>query len=177
MLVIALAVESELKDFHSGEAGAFHKSAHLIGDNSKVLGDDSAVEVKPVEDFRADALHPPADFCGRCTIRHGVVAFKRAEVVDADFVEELQLMQQSVMPPHKAVRLLFFPVVQRIAPQLPVGGEVIGRHAGDLFRAHIFVEPEYFGVRPDVRAVVRDVDGDIADKRDVFGFCVVFKRG
>lgn len=60
---------------------------------------------------------------------------------------------------------------------MPVGGEVIGRHAGDLFRAHIFVKPEYFGVRPNVRAVVRDVDGNIADKRDVFGFCVVFKRG
>lgn len=60
---------------------------------------------------------------------------------------------------------------------MPVGGEVIGRHSCDLFRAHIFVKSEYFGVRPDVRAVVRDIDGDIADKRDVFGFCVVFKRG
>jgi hypothetical protein len=58
------------------------------------------------------------------------------------------------------------PVVQRVAPQLTVGGEVVGRYAGDDGQAAIRVRAKLFAVCPDVDGVGRDVNRQIAKQQD-----------
>ena len=61
---------------------------------------------------------------------------------------------------------MVFPFIKRIAPQLSVGGEAVGRTARDHRRVVILVEQELLGCLPDVHAVVRDVDRHITDEQD-----------
>ena len=73
-------------------------------------------------------------------------------------------------PPVEAAFLEGAPFVERIAPALAGGGEVIGRDAGDADGVELLVELEDFGVSPDIGAVVVDEDGDIAHDLDaLFG--------
>ncbi len=68
------------------------------------------------------------------------VRLERTEVIDPHQIEPAQLRPQPVEPPAEAVSLHRVPVVQRIAPQLAVGVEVVGRHAGDGQRLAVRVE-------------------------------------
>ena len=55
------------------------------------------------------------------------------------------------------------PVVERVAPELAGGAEVVGRHAGDGQRPAVVVELEQLLVGPDVGAVEGDEDRHVAD--------------
>ena len=65
------------------------------------------------------------------------------------------------------------PVVQRIAPELPVRREVVGRHAGHRGRPPGFVELEELGAGVGVAAVGRDVDGLVPEEPHAFAVRVV----
>ena len=58
------------------------------------------------------------------------------------------------------------PAVQRVAPALAGGAEVVGRHAGHHGRPAVRVELEQLGPRPDVGALVGDEDRHVADDLD-----------
>ena len=58
------------------------------------------------------------------------------------------------------------PPVVGIPPQLSGRAEVVGRHAGEHGRLAVGVEAEQLAPRPDVGAVVRDEDGQIAHDLD-----------
>ena len=60
------------------------------------------------------------------------------------------------------------PAVQRVAPELPVRGEIVRRHAGHALRVQIPIHLEIQGVLPHVAAARRYVDRDIAEQGDLF---------
>ena len=76
-------------------------------------------------------------------------------------------------PPAIAVGRQRGPSVERVAPELAGGAEVVGRHAGDDGRRAALVELEQLRVGPDVGAVVGDEDRDVADDADLarVGIC------
>ena len=91
-----------------------------------------------------------------------------AEVVDADRIEELEVVMHARLPPGEAIGGVPIPRVERITPKLAIRGEVVGRYAGDGDWPTGFVELEEFGSRLGIAAVGGDVDGFVAEKADAF---------
>ncbi len=100
----------------------------------------------------------------RC--RNGPVGRERAEVVDAQQVAGGEAGPDARDPPRVALVLQHVPPVERIAPELPRRAEVVGRNAGDGGGPAGGVELKEVLARPHVRAVVRDVDRDVAHDGD-----------
>src|SRR5690606_15802505 len=66
-------------------------------------------------------------------------------------------------PPRKTLLRMAVPAIERIAPELSGRTEVVGWHACDHPGAQVLVEVEQLRMRPDVRAVHRDEDRQVAD--------------
>ena len=54
------------------------------------------------------------------------------------------------------------PVIQRVAPQLTVGGEIIRRAACHTGKTALGIQLEQLAAHPGIHRVGRDIDGDIA---------------
>ncbi len=79
-------------------------------------------------------------------------------------------------PPLETVGAHAFPVVKRIAPELPGAAEVIGRHTCDDDGRAIFVELKLFRVGPNVGRVLGHEDRQIADDFDAVIVSVTLQR-
>ena len=84
-------------------------------------------------------------------------------MVDAHFVYKLVYRAEPLYPPAIAVGSHGLVVVQRIAPQLAIGAEIIGRHAGDGRGIAAFVQLEQLLMSPAVGAVVGDKHGHVTE--------------
>ena len=69
----------------------------------------------------------------------------------------LKAVRQPSPPPGEAVGAHRLPVIQRIAPALPGGAEIVRGHAGHAARPSFGVKIESAGVRPYVGAVPGDI--------------------
>ena len=69
----------------------------------------------------------------------------------------------AVFPPPEAVRLHDVPRIERVAPELTVGAEIVRRDTGNGARLSIRVKAELPRLRPDIRAVGGDIHGQVAD--------------
>src|SRR5690606_39728616 len=84
-----------------------------------------------------------------------------------DDVAEFEIGGEPAQPPAVAVRCVRRPIVERVAPKLPVGGAAVRRHASDEARVSgLFVEQEEFGICPDVGTVAGNEDRCVADELD-----------
>src|SRR6185437_1412208 len=100
----------------------------VIGDETEVLGHHRQIGMLGGErlEERVTGRGTPVAFAGGAGAGgHGPVGGEPAEVVDAHEVEAAQLMIQTRAPELKAIALRLLPVVEWIAPQLAIGGEVI----------------------------------------------------
>ena len=85
-------------------------------------------------------------------------------MVDAHDVADLERGAQAVAPPGVAVGAVCRPIVERVAPQLAVGGEIIRRHAGHGDGQEGFgVELEEMRRGPGVGGVGRHENREVAD--------------
>ena len=102
---------------------------------------------------------------------HRPVGDEAAEVVDAGEVVEVEGAPQALDPPAVAAPLQRRPVVERVAPQLALVGERVGRRAGDGAGL------EELRVGAVVGAAGRDVDRDVADQLHAAVERVAAQRG
>src|SRR6478609_2617477 len=93
------------------------------------------------------------------------IALEADEVVEPDRVEAPQVAAQAFDPPAVAGLPQPAPIVERVAPTLAVGAEVVGRHAGHAATLTLLVEQEQLLVLPDVGAVVSHEHRDVADQQ------------
>lgn len=84
-------------------------------------------------------------------------------MVEPYHVEQAAGRAQPLNPPAIAFVCHGVPIVQRIAPELPVRAEIVRRNTRHAERPAIVVELEQRRVFPHVRRVVRHIDGQIAD--------------
>ena len=87
-------------------------------------------------------------------------------MVEPDQIDLLQLPQHAGAPPREPGPLHPLPVVDRVAPVLPVGGEVVRGHARDDGRLAVGVEQELVRVGPHVGRVEGHEDRRVADHLD-----------
>ena len=164
-------VEGELEDLHPRQAEAVAQGLHFGGDDAQVLGHQgqvlAEVGLEGLEEGRTRAGHPTARSGGGGIGGNLPVRLETAEVIDAHQIEQDQLASQAVQPPAVTSLGQGGPVVERIAPALAGGGEVVGGYAGDGGGAAGLVQKEQFPVRPDVGAVVGDEDGQVTEQAHV----------
>ncbi len=97
-------------------------------------------------------------------------------MIDADDIEEPEVVGEPLHPPAVPRRPQDVPVVDGIAPELPRLAEVIGRNARDETRFLRGIELEDAAVAPYVRAVVAHVDRNVAEEPHARAVATRFER-
>ena len=141
----------------------------IRGDEPEVFDDERELPQRAlhgVKDGATWALLPMAGRGGWGIGRYDPGGGEGAEMVDAQQVDLPQRGADAIDPPGVAGLGIALPVVDRISPELALGGEGVRRNAGDDGRSPLSIQPEQVAVRPDVGAVVGDEDGEIADDDD-----------
>ena len=169
--VLRAAAEGELQHRHAGQVEPLDELGHARRHQPEVLGyhGQRAPELglQRVEERGAGRGHPLAFDRRRLAGGDGPVGVEAAEVVHAHLVEELEVALEAALPPREAARLHAVPAVERVAPELAGGAEVVRRHARHGVRAALRVEVEEVGLGPHLGAVGGDVDREVAEKGDV----------
>ena len=98
-------------------------------------------------------------------------------MIDAHEIETRELRAHASEPPAETAALHRVPVVERVAPELAVGVEVVRRYAGHRQRLAARVEREQLAVPPDLDAVAIDVERQVAEQVDAALVGVALQRG
>ena len=169
-------VEGKFQHLHPRPAGVVEELRHLRRGIAQILGDKFQLgepAVEAIHQIHAGAGHPMPVFGGRVAVGHHPIRGETAEVVDADNVVQLARAVNAADPPAEAVAAHGVPIVQGVAPQLTVGGEVVRRYARHRLGHQLFVQLEELRLRPHVGGVQRHVDGQVADDVDALTVDVV----
>ena len=97
-----------------GRSNSIAQHANLVGDDAEILGDErglTELRAQRRQQRVAAAVPPFAEPRRRRTRRDRPIGLERAEVVDAQQVEPLELAADAVEPPAEAVPLHGVPVV------------------------------------------------------------------
>ena len=129
--------EAQLQHDHARAGRARRAAAYdRRRDHAEVLGDQrqlAELALDRVEELGARARAASARASRvRVPRRDRPVGDEAAEVVDAREVDELERAPEALDPPAVAGRAVRGPVVERVAPELAVRAERVGRRAGDL---------------------------------------------
>ena len=98
-------------------------------------------------------------------------------MVEPHRVEARERLLEATAPPRVPVALHARPSIERVAPALAGGAEVVGGHACDGVRHAVGIEIEQLAVLPHVGAVVGHEDGEVADEPDAARVHVASKGG
>ena len=158
-------LEAELHHAHARQTRMRQKLVDVVVYDAEIFGYEriGGMFLKHFgEELLTDALAPFSLFrCDRVRVYRPVCA-ERPEMVYAEHVVQFRHSVETSEPPSESVFAHLSVIVERIAPQLSVLAEIIGRNARDLCRSHVFVQFELRRISPYVRAVQADVHGHIA---------------
>ena len=107
--------------------------------------------------------------------RDGIISIEASKMVDAQSIIQAELKRDAAQPPGIALPFHPFPIEQRVAPQLTVGGKGIRRTAGHRLRAAILVQLKLLRSGPYVGTVSCHVDGQITDQCDPATVGILFQ--
>ena len=96
-------------------------------------------------------------------------------MVDSHSVEEFGAPSDALLPEGEDLFFVLFPVIQGVAPQLTVFGKGIGRHTGHRSQSAVLIQLEQFRVLPNLYAVRREVEGDVAHNADTILICILLQ--
>src|SRR5690606_34163714 len=100
--VVGLAVETELQDDHARQREAVAQRADLVRDQTEILGDERYLTEPAAHGLKqrvAGRLAPLSVARRLAAGRHAPVRLERAEVVDPEQVETLELRGETREPP------------------------------------------------------------------------------
>src|ERR1700678_603312 len=87
-------------------------------------------------------------------------------MIETHHVEQGERGSEAIDPPLVTRGGQQVPAINRISPKLSGSAEIIRRYAGNYRGAALIVEIEKFGMGPDVRAVVRNINRDVPHEAD-----------
>src|SRR5262249_17902964 len=108
--------------------------------------------------------NPMARLCRPSPGRNMPRCAKSSKMVEPHDVHVSQQRFQSVGAPAIARTTQRFPVIHRVAPELSLSAEVVGRHAGHEFRSKVVVELEPLRVGPNIAGVLRNEERQISNQ-------------
>ena len=177
VIAVTFGVEGKLQHFHAREAGLFQKLMHFGGEEAQVLGDDLPVTddiPQRLKQFHTGSLYPGPVHSSVFVRGNLIIGLKSAEMVDPDRVIEEKCMLHAGLPPGKLLLFVFVPVIDRIAPKLAGGRKGIRRAARNHRGSACLIQFKQVRMAPCIRAVQRDIDGEISQDPDPFfgGICL-----
>ena len=89
-------------------------------------------------------------------------------MVDSQYIINMTEIIDSSDPPRIIIFCHLIPVKERIAPQLSCGRKAIRRTTGNFLRHEILIQLKKFRMRPDIHAVLRNINRQITDKINAF---------
>ena len=146
-------VERKLQDLHPRPAGIEHQLQNLRRQEAQILGNERDIRIRLLDgthQLESGSFDPAPVARGLVDGRDAPIALDAAEMVDAHDVIVASCRADALQPPGKAILLHALPVVDRVAPILPVFAESVGRAAGDAARASGSSELEVFRMCPHV---------------------------
>jgi len=164
-------VESKLQDQHPGNIETLPERLHLRCDDAKVLGDERQSPTFDGVEQRLQQGCPgrldPAAF-HRCLRMRGYlpISLKPAKVVNSNPVIQHELPLEPREPPAKTIGLHALPPIMRIAPALSGRREIVRRNTRNDTGTSMLVEIEFIPSGPDIGAVARYKNRDIAKEQD-----------
>ena len=173
-------IDGKLQHLHVGAAAVPHQPSDTVSHQAQILGDDIYIAQLPadgVEQVHAGAFLPVPCFGAVGIGGNGEILVKATEVVNPNHVIELEAVPHPAAPPLEIGGTVVIPAVQRVTPDLTVGGKGIRRAARDGGRSIVFVQLEQLRVGPHIRAVGRDVDGNVAHDLNMLPICVGLQLG
>lgn len=119
------------------------QEAQVLGDDLQ-LGEPSGEHPDQVH---ARPFDPSALLGGHGVRRNCPIALQAPEMVDAHHVKEAAAPSIPPDPPAEAILFHGVPIVKGVAPQLPLGAEVIRGHAGHRRGPVVFIQLEPLWLR------------------------------
>src|SRR4029077_8424237 len=119
------------------------------------------------EELRARTGHPVTNAGCCCLCRYVPGGSEGPEMIQSDNVDVTEQRTQAFQRPFVAAATERVPVIDGVAPELPFGAEVVGRHSRDKGRTALFVQQEKFRIGPNIAGVERHEKRQIADQADV----------
>ena len=173
---IRVAAKTERHNFHPRITGFAHESSHSVVDNAEIFGNDFRLrEILEKPELRS--VLPLSVFSRLFARFDAIISVETPEMVESDYIVNGKTIIQPVFPPIIAVLLHFFPVVNGIAPKLPVLRERVGRNAGNFGRRSVVVKrKQFFAVFPHFHAVPREINRNIPENFHAVFVGVGFKR-
>ena len=159
----------KLQNDHSRDVMLISQRFHCRRNDAEIFGNDrkSAHAISHrIENSAARTGLPCPRLGGRGVGGNGPISFEPAKVVDPYNIDELGGRFEPVDPPSVTAAGVHLPIVERVAPKLPILAEIVGRHAGDGLRMAIPIDPQDLRMCPRIRAVQRNVDWHVAEQAD-----------
>src|SRR5215472_4963850 len=167
MRVVPMPIKRELEHPRPGQTEPVAQRSYIRADKTQILGDEwqtTQFSLHHLEELGAGARHPLAGLRRRCARRHVPRGGETAEMVQAHSVDVMQKRTQTIDTPAVPGATNSLPIIDRIAPELPGGAEIIGRDTRDKTWPILRVEQEQLGVGPDIARVGGHEKGQVADE-------------
>ena len=166
---LRIIAERELQKTHPRQAELLPQVLHWRSDYAQIFRHNRQ-SAKRVLHGRQKILSRPFDPApvdgGRFAGGNLPVRFKAAEMIEPHHIEKRERGTEALDPPLVSAGGQQVPAINRVPPELSRGAEIIRRHTGDYGRAALIVEIEQIGMGPHIRAVVRNIDREVAHETD-----------
>src|SRR5271169_1275855 len=97
---------------------------------------------------------------------------KTAKMIEQNYIDVNQQGPQAIDAPLESGLAQGVPVVDGIAPELSLGAEVVGRHAGDETRPKVVIEEKKLGASPHITRIRRYEKWQITNQANALGVSI-----
>jgi len=162
-------IKAELENDHSGQGIAVSDPANLIVEDAEVFGDKAGTVIlikQCVKELFSRSRDPFAVDGGILIGRYAPVVYISDKVIQTEKIIEPKSIPDAPEPPVKSVLCHHLPTESGIAPELTCFREGIRRDSGYRDPFPVVIQIKEMLICPDIGAVVRAVERDIADQSD-----------
>ena len=164
---------------HAQDLKASHRLTHIGADHSQILGNHREQRItaeKASQKIGGRGRHPFTRYGRGLVGGYFPEGHQASKMVDPDPVKVSQVVPDALQPPVVSGGLQPIPAVDRMAPQLTGGAEIVRRDAGNTPGKQLIVQFEQIGMGPDVGAAMVDIDGDVAEQLNLIVFAILAQR-
>ena len=170
-------VKSKLNYFHIRISAVLHQLHYRVCHKAQILRDNvlfSKTVFNGIKKLHTRTFFPPAVLCCFIAERNRIIFVKAAEMVDSDNIIHSEAVTDSANPPLETGLFMYFPVVQRISPELSCCRKSVRRASCDLCRLIILIDFKEPRTRPGVCTVHCHINRNISNDSDSVLICVGF---
>jgi hypothetical protein len=177
MRVIPMSVKGELQHPHPGQTEPVAQRGDVRRDQPQILGEErqtAQFSLRDLEEFGARSGHPLARLRRRGTGRHVPRGSENPEVVQAHNVHIMQRRAHTIDAPAVVGSANNSPVIDRIAPELPCGAEIVWRDTRDKAWPVLLDQQEQLRIGQHIARIAGDEKGQITDQAQAFAAGIIF---